>query len=146
MLHHARRFHHLRQEHFARAKQIADHVHAVHQGVFYHLNRALGGGTRFFGVRFDVSRNAFHQGMGDALLHGLFAPSQVFLLLACHRIAFEALGQFNQMLGGIAAVFGRAHQHHVFDALAQFWLNLFVHFQRTCVDDAHGQAIFNRMV
>ena len=136
----------MRQEHFARTKQIADHIHAVHQGVFNHLNRAFGGRTRFFGVRFDVGRNAFHQRMGDALLHGLFAPSQVFFLLACDHVAFVALGQFNQMLGGIAAVFGRAHQHHVFDALAQFWLNLFVHFQRACVDNAHGQAIFNRMV
>ena len=30
LLHHTCRFHHLRQKHFARAKQIADHVHAGH--------------------------------------------------------------------------------------------------------------------
>jgi hypothetical protein len=30
LLHHARRFHDLRQEHFAGAKEVADDVHAVH--------------------------------------------------------------------------------------------------------------------
>jgi hypothetical protein len=36
LLHHARRFHHLRQEHLAGAEQVADHVHAVHQRAFDH--------------------------------------------------------------------------------------------------------------
>ena len=40
LLHHASGFHHLRQEHLALAEQIADHVHAVHQRAFDHLNRA----------------------------------------------------------------------------------------------------------
>ena len=40
LLHHARGFHHLRQEHFALAEQIAHHVHAVHQRPFDHFNRA----------------------------------------------------------------------------------------------------------
>jgi hypothetical protein len=30
LLHHARRLDHLRQEHLARAEQVADHVHAIH--------------------------------------------------------------------------------------------------------------------
>ena len=34
LLHHARRFHDLRQEHFPRAKQIADHAHPRHQRSF----------------------------------------------------------------------------------------------------------------
>ncbi|CAJ1779966.1 hypothetical protein LMCDFJHI_02901 [Aeromonas salmonicida] len=36
-LHHPGGFDHLRQKHLARAKQIADHVHAVHQGPFDHV-------------------------------------------------------------------------------------------------------------
>ena len=39
LLHHARGLHHLRQEHLARAEQIADHAHAVHQRAFDHQQR-----------------------------------------------------------------------------------------------------------
>ena len=34
--HHARAFDHLRQKHLARTEEVADHVHAVHQGAFDH--------------------------------------------------------------------------------------------------------------
>ena len=37
--HHARRLDDLRQEHLARAEQVADDVHAVHQGAFDDLDR-----------------------------------------------------------------------------------------------------------
>src|SRR3546814_10310470 len=39
LLHHACGFHHLRQKHLAGAEQIADHVHALHQRTFDHLDR-----------------------------------------------------------------------------------------------------------
>jgi hypothetical protein len=42
LLHHAGRFHHLRQEHLARAEQVADHVHAGHQRAFDDVQRPLG--------------------------------------------------------------------------------------------------------
>ena len=41
LFHHARGFNHLWQEHFSRAKQIADNVHAGHQRTFDHFDRAL---------------------------------------------------------------------------------------------------------
>ena len=37
LLHHARRFHHLRQEHLAGTEQVADDIHAVHQWPFNHV-------------------------------------------------------------------------------------------------------------
>ena len=40
LFHNARGFHHLRQEHFSFAKQIAHHVHARHERPFNHINRA----------------------------------------------------------------------------------------------------------
>ena len=40
LLHHAGAFHHLGQEHLARAKQVAHHVHAVHQRAFDDVQRA----------------------------------------------------------------------------------------------------------
>ncbi len=46
LLHHARAFHHLGQEHLARAKQVADHVHAVHQRAFDDVQRAAALGPR----------------------------------------------------------------------------------------------------
>ena len=39
LLHHTRRLHHLRQEHFSLTKKIADDVHTIHQRAFDHMNR-----------------------------------------------------------------------------------------------------------
>src|SRR5690606_15313605 len=38
LLHDARRLHHLRQKHLARAEEVAHHVHAVHERPFDHLD------------------------------------------------------------------------------------------------------------
>ena len=40
LLHHAGRFDHLRQEHFALTEQIAHHIHTGHQRAFNDLQRA----------------------------------------------------------------------------------------------------------
>ncbi len=54
LLHHARALHDLRQEHLARAEEVADDVHPVHQRAFDHLDRppaARGDcAARLFGV------------------------------------------------------------------------------------------------
>src|SRR5262249_15362200 len=49
-LHDARALHHLWQEHLARAEQVADHVHAVHQRALDHLQRPLERQARALGV------------------------------------------------------------------------------------------------
>src|SRR5207237_8377912 len=42
LLHDPRRFHHLWQEHFAVAKEIADDIHAYHQQAFAPVDRTAG--------------------------------------------------------------------------------------------------------
>ena len=74
LLHHARRLHHLRQEHLAGAEQIADHAHAVHQRAFDHRQRPAEFGARFLGVGIDVGVDALDQGVREALLDGAVAP------------------------------------------------------------------------
>ena len=73
-LHHARGFDHLGQEHFARAEEIADHAHAVHQRAFDDEQRAAELDARFFGVDLDVGVDALDQRVREALLDGAVAP------------------------------------------------------------------------
>ena len=81
LLHHARRLHHLRQEHLAGAEQVADHVHAVHQRAFDHVQRALRLGARLLGVGLDEIGDAVHQRMREPPLDRPFAPGEIGLLL-----------------------------------------------------------------
>ncbi|GDX02910.1 hypothetical protein ExPUPEC61_00489 [Escherichia coli] len=74
LLHYARRFHHLRQEHFALAKQVADHVHAVHQRAFNHFNRTRSLLAGFFGILLDKLGNAFDQRVFQTFIHFPRAP------------------------------------------------------------------------
>jgi hypothetical protein len=92
LLHHAGGFHHLRQEHFALAEQIADHVHAVHQRPFDHLNRAGGLLARFFGILLDKLGNAFHQRIFQTLFH---VPAAPFRLLNVGRVVRFAAAVFS---------------------------------------------------
>ena len=69
LLHDARGLHHLRQEHLARAEQVADHVHAVHERAFDDVQRMLGGEPRLFRVFDDELVVARHQRMAQALAH-----------------------------------------------------------------------------
>ena len=58
LLHDACAFDHLRQKHFALAKQVSDHVHAIHEWAFNHMQRPASLGFNqlpdFFSVRHDV--------------------------------------------------------------------------------------------
>ena len=87
LFHYTGGFHHLRQEHFAFAEQIADHVHAVHQRPFNDLNRAGGLLTRFFGVLFDKFGNALHQRIFETLFHVPTAPFRLLSIRAVVRFA-----------------------------------------------------------
>ena len=138
LLHHARRFHHLRQEHFTLAKQVADHVHAGHQGALDHVDGApaivqqfL---ARFFRVFHDELRDAVYQRVRQPCLHRAFAPGQGLRLGLAARL--QRAGDLDHALGGVFA----AVQHHVFHALAQFRVEVVVHAHHAGVDDAHGHA------
>ena len=101
LLHHASRFHHLRQEHLARTEQISDHVHAGHQRAFDHLDRELSLQPCFLGILDDISGDATHQCVGKAILHRALAPFEILnLFLAA---AFHRFGQFDQPFARIGA-------------------------------------------
>ena len=93
LLHHARGFHHLRQEHLARAKQIADDAHAVHQRAFDHQQRAAQLDARFLGIDLDVGVDALHQRVRKAFLDRAVAP--LFGLLFTRRRAGAAAFSFS---------------------------------------------------
>ena len=112
LLHHAGGFYHLRQEHFSRAEQIADHAHAIHQRPFDHFERPAVFLARLFGVLIDEAVDAFQQRVFQSFLHAVFSPRKVFLdLLAAD--AFVAFRQIQQAFRRVVA----AVQQHVLHAL-----------------------------
>ena len=149
LLHDAGRLHHLRQEHLALAEQVADHVHAVHQRPFDHLDRTAAARgdllAHLFGVLDDEGGDAMHQRVRQARLDGGGAPGQVFFLLgagALHRVGelHQALGRRALVVGlGLAYRLG-AVQHHVLDQVAQLGIQVGVHAELAGVDDAHRHA------
>ena len=85
LLHDARGFDHLRQEHLARSEQVADDVHAVHQRAFDDLDRAaicsLDRKSRFFGIVDNMRVDALHQRMFKAFADVPAAPFGLGLFL-----------------------------------------------------------------
>ena len=138
--HHPRRFDDLRQEHFARAEQIPDDVHAVHQRPFDHLERTLEESPCFLGVQLHKIRNALHERVLEALLDIQAAPldSRLRGFLVC----FELLRDLEQSLARV----GSAVEDHVLDAHPQLGLDIFIDLEHPRVDDAHVQPRPNRVV
>ena len=60
LFHYPGRFHHLGQEHFARAKQVANNIHAVHQRTLNHMQGAFSLLAGFLGVLFNKGGDAFN--------------------------------------------------------------------------------------
>ena len=139
LLHHARRFHHLRQEHLALAEQVADDVHAIHERAFDHVDRtAVAGGdlrAHFFGVFRNPLGDAVHQCVRQALFHRRVTPFQIGGILLAGA-GFQRAGEFDHAFGGVFA----AVQYHVFHALAQVRWQVIVHAHHAGVDDAHGHT------
>ena len=138
LLHHAGALDHLGQEHLAGAEQVSDHVHAVHQGAFDHVQRAAAPGdgllVGLFSVFGDEVGDAVHQRVRQARAHVGVAPFQLFAVVPGR--ALGGFGDFQQALGGVRAPV----QHHVFHALAQLGLQIVVHAHHAGVDDAHVHA------
>ncbi len=140
LLHHARGFDHLRQEHLACAKQVADHVHARHQRALDHFDRPREPKTRLFGVLHDMSGNALDQCVFQTLIDRPAAPFFGFGFLDA-AITLELVGNRQQRIGALRV----AVEHHVFDTVTQFSGDLVVDLELPGVDDAHAQAIADRM-
>ena len=141
LFHDARGLDHLRQEHLARAEQVADHVHAVHERAFDDVQRMLGGEARFFRVFDDVLIVARHQRMAQALAHRQLPPGEVFLALT-RAAVLVVHGDLEQALRGIRP----AIEDHVLDALAQVFRNVVVNGELAGVHDAEVHARLDRVV
>src|SRR5690606_16714542 len=141
LLHHPGGLDHLRQEHLARAEQIADHVHARHQRPFDHFDRARALLAAFFGVFHDKGGDALDQSVFQALVHRQRTPFLVLDFLG-RTVTLVFVGDGQQRLGGTVVTV----EHHVLDRIAQLFGNLVVDLQLTGVDDAHGQAVLDRVV
>ncbi len=142
LFHHARGFHHLRQEHLAGTEQIAHHVHAVHERAFDHIQRPGGLLAGFFGVFGDVAVDALDQGVFEALVDLELTPGEVFLGILLLALAFVFLGQVEQPFGGIVALV----EDDILAGLAQLFRNVVIDFQLPGVDDGHVQPGRNRVV
>ena len=147
LLHHARAFHDLRQEHLAGAEEIADDVHAVHQRALDHLDRLAAArrdrAPRLFGVLDDERRDALDQRMREPLLDAAVAPRQILLRFASGGLV--RFGERDELLRRTRAVGATAIQHDVLDQLPQRRIELVVDAELAGVHDAHRQAGADRM-
>jgi hypothetical protein len=113
LLHHARGFHHLGQEHLPEPKRSPYDVHAVHERPLDHLQRALELQPRLLRVLDDVLRDALHEGVHQPVAHRGAAPG--LILGGVLLLPLEAVGEFHEPLGRIRP----AVEDHVLDALEQ---------------------------
>jgi len=136
LLHHPRGFHHLRQEHLAAAEQVADHVHAVHQGAFDDLDRPpallCDGGAHDLGIIDDMRVDALDQRVFKPLFDGPAAPLLSGLLIG-DILALEAFSKRNQAFRRVRI----AVEDHVLAGLAQGRVDLVVDVQLPGVDNRH---------
>ena len=143
LLHHAGGFHHLRQEHFALAEQIANDVHAVHQRSFNNFDRTRSLLARFLGIQLNKLGNAFHQRVFEALFH---VPGAPLRHLGIRRVVgFTAaifLCQLQQSFGAIVTTV----EDHIFNSIAQLGGQVVVNSQLSGVDDPHVHAVANGVV
>ena len=138
LLHHARRFHDLREEHLARAEEIADDAHAVHQRAFDDGERPSELLARFFGVGLDVGVDSLHQRVRQALFDGAVAPL-FCLLFGCAftgACGLELLAEVDEPFGRV----GAAIEEDVLDERLQLRVDLLVDLEHAGVDDAHVHA------
>ena len=141
LLHHARGFHHLRQEHLARAEQIADHVHARHQRALDHIERPGRELARLFHVRLDEFGDAVDERMLEPLLDAPRAPGEIGLPLLHAAAAAILLRQCEQPVGRV----GAAVEHHVLAGRAQLRIQVVINRQLPGIDDAEVHTGVDRV-
>ena len=145
-LHHPCRFDHLRQEHPARAKEVADLVHAVHQRAFDDGQRGFACSSQrcpaFFGIADDKLVDALDERVGQSFANRQFAPGKIRGAAPGLAVFLDALGKFDQRLGSLR----RTVQDHRLDLLAQLRLQIVVDADHPGVDDAHREPRLHRVV
>ena len=138
-LHHARGLDDLRQEHAARAEQVADDAHAVHQRPLDHVERPRELCARLLGVRLDEVDDAVHERVLEPLSDRGFAPPEVELAL--RSFAAHPIGDLDQPLRRV----GPPVEDHVLDALEQLGVDVLVDGELAGVDDPHVEAGADRV-
>ncbi len=89
---------HLREKHLAVAEEVADHVHAVHQRAFNHLDRPVESVPRFLGVLYDPGIDTFDQCVLNAFRYRSVSPGEVFDTRTATAAVTVDLGEFQQSL------------------------------------------------
>ena len=143
LFHHAGRLYHLRQEHFAFAEQIADHVHAVHQRAFNHFYRTSGLLARLFGIQLDKLGNAFYQRVFKPFFH---VPATPFRLLGVGGVVRFATAVFFRQLQQTLGAVSMTVEDHVFNGIAQFHRQIVINRQLAGVNDPHIHAVTDGVV
>ncbi len=103
----------MRQEHLARAEQVADHVHAIHQRPFDDVQRLLRSSARLFGILFDKVGDPLDQRVLQPLAHRPAAPLLIPRILRLGTGTAILLGDGQQLLGGVVIEV----EHHRLDLL-----------------------------
>ena len=124
----------MRQKHLSGAEQIANHAHPGHKRTFDDIKWALAFLPRLLRVDIDVIDDSFDQRVLQAVFHTVRAPRFIFNRRLALR--FYVLGKLDEPFGRV----GSAIQQHIFHALAQPRLDLFVNGELTSIDNAHVES------
>ena len=139
-LHRPRALDHLRQEHPARAEEVADDLHPVHQRPLDHVQRPLGARARLFRVLLDEVDDPVDERVLQPLAHGRLAPGEIELALGAS--ALDGVREGNKAVCGVRP----AVEQHVVDALEQVGRNVLVDDELARVHDAHVEPDLDRVV
>ena len=149
LLHHARRLHHLRQEHLALAEQVADDVHAGHQRPFDHVQRpaALGldpcqAASVSSTMKSVMPWTSACESLSSTVFGCSGVPRQARRAESSRDCALGLLGDLDQALAGVLP----AVEHHVLDPLAQLGVEVVVDADHAGVDDAHVHPRLDRVI
>ena len=134
----------MREKHLARAEEVSDDAHPVHQGAFDHGERAPQLGARFLGVRVDEGVDALHEGVREARFDRPLAPRLFFFFRRHHarRFGLQALTEIDEALGRV----GAPVQKHVLHQITELGLDLFVDREHSRVHDPHVHPGGDRVV
>ena len=141
--HHARALHNLGQEHFSRAEEIPDDLHAVHQRAFNHEESALVFGERLLRIGVHEIHNALDERVLEAVLDGAFAPGEIGSRGgAAAGFRFDRVREIDEPLGGIVA----AVEEHVFNEIAKVGRDFLVNSEHAGIDDPHVESRLDRVI
>mmetsp|Transcript_55188 Transcript_55188/g.146427 ORF Transcript_55188/g.146427 Transcript_55188/m.146427 type:complete len:1471 (+) Transcript_55188:155-4567(+) len=150
LLHHARRLDHLRQEHLARAEEVANDVHARHQRPLDHLQVGLVQVARLLRVLLDKLGEALDESVRQPLGDRSLPPRQLVDDLggAAELARILALlllfGELEQPLHVLAV--RRVVEDHLLNVVAHRLRDVVEDGHTAGVDDTHRHALLDRMV